>query len=198
MKGTRSDLGVFRSRGCPNSAKRPSRFIPAVELLESRCLLAVFTVFNTQDTGPGSLRQAIDDSNNAGGGQNQIVFNIGSGVQTIFLSAEVDAISVPVVIDGSAPPQFPSQQIELDGRGAGAVATGLNLNAPSEILQLTIDNFAANGIRISQGAGGSVVESCFIGTDPSGTVAKPNGLDGILIIDSPNNVIGGRRPLRGT
>ena len=52
--------------------------------LEERTLLATFVVTNTNDSGPGSLRQAILDSNAATGQTNTIDFNIpGSGVQTI-------------------------------------------------------------------------------------------------------------------
>lgn len=41
-------------------------------------LLATFTVTNTDDSGAGSLRQAIIDANN-NAGADSIVFNIGTG-----------------------------------------------------------------------------------------------------------------------
>src|SRR5437868_6388505 len=43
---------------------RPRPFCPALELLESRTLLAggIFLVTNTDDSGDGSLRQALFDS----------------------------------------------------------------------------------------------------------------------------------------
>lgn len=37
---------------------------------------ATFTVTNTNDSGAGSLRQAIDDANSAGAGPHNIEFNI--------------------------------------------------------------------------------------------------------------------------
>ena len=50
------------------------------EWLEDRTLLATFVVSSTNDSGPGSLRQAILDSNSATGQTNTIDFNIpGSG-----------------------------------------------------------------------------------------------------------------------
>src|SRR5258708_21023735 len=53
------------------------------EGLEPRLLLATFSVTNTNDTGGGSLRQAIIDANTAAGAD-VINFNIaGSGVHTI-------------------------------------------------------------------------------------------------------------------
>src|SRR5512133_2406203 len=50
----------------------------ALEKLESRLLLSVFTVTNTSDSGDGSLRQAIIDAN-ANPGHDTIAFSVGSG-----------------------------------------------------------------------------------------------------------------------
>ena len=44
--------------------------------------MTIFTVTNTNDSGPGSLRQAIEDSN-AAGGDNTIEFDAGLLGQTI-------------------------------------------------------------------------------------------------------------------
>ena len=57
--------------------KRPS-LRPDFELLEDRRLLAPFFVTNNTDGGPGSLRQAILDANNAPGADT-IDFNIAVG-----------------------------------------------------------------------------------------------------------------------
>src|ERR1700733_440548 len=59
-------------------------FRPRLEFMEDRTLLSTFLVTNTSDSGSGSLRQAIMDSNAATGVTNTIDFAIaGSGVQTI-------------------------------------------------------------------------------------------------------------------
>jgi hypothetical protein len=51
--------------------------------MEDRSLLAALLVSNTADSGPGSLRQAILNSNTAIGRRNKIEFAIpGGGVQT--------------------------------------------------------------------------------------------------------------------
>src|SRR5690349_12298759 len=55
---------------------RPGRVVAGIEPLEMRRLLATFVVFNTNDSGPGSLRQAIIDSNHATPGPNNIDFGI--------------------------------------------------------------------------------------------------------------------------
>src|SRR5579859_5293756 len=55
----------------------------AVEALEDRTLLSSFVVTNVNDSGPGSLRDAITQANN-NPGPDIITFNIpGTGVQTI-------------------------------------------------------------------------------------------------------------------
>ncbi len=69
--------------------------------MEDRTLLSTFLVSNTGDSGPGSLRQAILDSNNAVGATNTIDFDIsGTGVQTIVPLSSLPAITNPVLIDG--------------------------------------------------------------------------------------------------
>ena len=70
------------------------RFRPRFELVEDRTLLSTFSVTNTADSGPGSLRQAILDSNAATAATNTIDFAIpGTGVQTIVPVAPLPAIT---------------------------------------------------------------------------------------------------------
>src|SRR5689334_20648992 len=60
---------------CRGRAGRPrfaQRIRPRLEWMEERTLLSSFTVTNTDDGGPGSLRQAILDSNAATGQANTI------------------------------------------------------------------------------------------------------------------------------
>src|SRR5262249_38049589 len=70
------------------------RLRPRVELMEDRTLLSTFLVNTTADGGPGSLRQAIVDSNAAAGATNTIDFKIpGQGVQTIAPLSPLPAIT---------------------------------------------------------------------------------------------------------
>ncbi|MBV8312287.1 MAG: hypothetical protein JO344_18045, partial [Planctomycetaceae bacterium] len=89
--------------------------------MEDRTLLASFLVINTVDRGPGSLRQAILDSNAATGQANTIDFSIGSGgVQTIAPVSPLPALTSPVTIDGTSQPGYdpnnPAPMIELSGQ----------------------------------------------------------------------------------
>ncbi|MFN7877671.1 MAG: DUF4347 domain-containing protein, partial [Pirellula sp.] len=68
---------------------------------EWRGLMATFTVTNTNDSGAGSLRQAILDAN-ALAGHDTIVFNItGTGTQVINVLSVLPTITDQVTIDGT-------------------------------------------------------------------------------------------------
>src|ERR1700687_151818 len=102
-------------------AKRPGFCHPHLEILEDRQLLATFTVLTTNDSGPGSLRQAILDAN-GNPGLDTIAFNIGGGSQTIPPAYALPAITDPVIIDGTTQPGYSgSPLIVLDGTGTGAL-----------------------------------------------------------------------------
>jgi parallel beta-helix repeat protein len=166
-------------------------------------------VVNTNDFGPGSLRDAIIYSN-AHPGKDTIAFNIpGAGVHTISPLTQLPTITDPVVIDGySQPGASPNTngpglgdnaalQIELDGSLAGSASSGLLVSAGGSTIQgLVVNRFAYFGIVLNT-AGGNIVAGNFIGTDPSGAVAEGNGQDGILIgiyggqSQSNGNTIGG-------
>src|SRR5207245_7441898 len=72
--------------------------------LSTGALANTFTVTNTNDTGTGSLRQAITDANNQSG-LDTIDFNIpGTGVRTITPATSLPNITDAVIIDGSTQP----------------------------------------------------------------------------------------------
>jgi hypothetical protein len=163
---------------------------------------ATFTVTNTNDSGPGSLRQAILDAN-ANPGLDTIAFDIpGAGVHTISPSSNLDTITDPVVIDGYSQPGSSVNtdpvgtnavlRIELDGTiVGGGFSLGLNLAAPGCTVQGLVVNGWGSGIR-TFGTGGNVIRGNFLGTDPTGTVAKPNGT--AIGISASNDLVGGTSP----
>ena len=93
------------------------RHRPAVELLEAYQLLSTITVTNTTDSGPGSLRDAIDQVNISTDASNEIDFNIpadgsdpgvdlNTDVCYITLSGDLPTIFNPVTIDGCTEGDF--------------------------------------------------------------------------------------------
>ena len=157
-----------------------------------------FTVTNTNDSGSGSLRQAILDAN-ANPGADTIAFNIsGAGVHTIMPASPLPTITDPVTIDGTTQPGFAgSPIIELSGALAGQ-ANGLEITGGgSTVRGLVINRFTenndpafGNGIFLGKGAG-NLIEGNFIGTDVSGTQALGNTTAGVQVACSANNRIGG-------
>ncbi len=150
---------------------------------------SVFTVTNTNDSGPGSLRQAILDAN-ASPGSDTITFNLPGPSRTIRPVLALPGITEGVVIDGSTQPGFAGAPIvELDG--ANSPSLGLFIGAHNTIVRsLVINSFHLSGIVLGDGSGDDRVEGCYIGTDVTGEIASGNGASGISIFSS-NNVIGG-------
>ena len=171
---------------------------------------ATFTVTNTNDSGVGSLRQAILDANGAAGADT-IAFNIpGPAVHTIMPASQLPTIDEPVTLDGyTQPGATPNTDpngfngvllIEIDGSNAG-LANGLNISAgASTVRGVVINRFsgltgsAGNAIRLI-GSGGNHIEGNFLGTDAGGTLARGNEDNAINIEGGANdNVIGGLAP----
>jgi titin len=160
--------------------------------MEDRLLLTTYVVNNTNNSGSGSLRQAILDSN-GNAGTNTITFDItGSGVHTISPTSPLATITNPVILDGTSEPGYNgSPLIVLTGTGAGAGANGLTITAgASTVKGLVINSFKGNGIAL-QTMGNNVIIGNYIGTDATGTVAAANGSSGVNILSGSNNTIGG-------
>jgi hypothetical protein len=170
-----------------------------------------FTVTNTNDSGAGSLRQAILDAN-ATDGSSVINFNIpGSGVHTIRPTSALPTITEPVTVDGYTQPgaspntkavgNDASLKIELDGTNAPQSTNGLKIVAPNSVVKgLVINRFSFSGIFVFGPTFGERIEGNFIGTDPTGTIDEGNGLSGVDIegaatFGSPSqSVLGGTTP----
>jgi hypothetical protein len=153
-------------------------------------------VTNINDSGPGSLRQALLDANDSSDA-NLVLFNLGTGGPfTIHLLSALPEITSPVVIDGwsqsgsNAPPV-----VVLDGSQAGTLSDGLVLTAPSNTVRGLVLTGFINALRL-QSNGFNVVQGNFIGTDSTGTNAAPNTGDG-LYVTSRGNVLGGTLPGQG-
>lgn len=161
-------------------------------------------VTNTNDTGRGSLRRAIQVAN-ANPGINRVTFRIpGSGVQVIQPLSPLPSIFDPVIIDAYSQPgsRQNSQAIgsdavilvELSGNQLQSDASGLVISAGlSTITGLAIGGFPTSGITLIA-QGNNTIQGNYLGTDATGTQARPNRFDGLDILNSSDNLIGGTTP----
>jgi hypothetical protein len=171
-------LSPTRRRRAGHGIVRTFPFRPRFEYMEDRTLLSTFLVTNTADSGSGSLRRAIMDSDTAPGQTNTIDFDIpGSGVQTIAPLSALPLIDEPVLIDGFSQPGYSGTPlIELSGSKAGAI-DGLAITAPDVTVRgLDIGGFSQGaGIHITGArAIGDWIYGNFLGTDSTGTQAEPD------------------------
>ncbi len=161
--------------------------------------LAGYTVINTNDSGAGSLRQAIIDAN-ANSGLDTIDFNIsGSGVHTIALDSALDIITDSVILDATtqAGGSFTTPLIYLTKSGSysgGDTAAIVVEASNSTVSGFIVGGFADEGIEVSgfqNAADGdnNIIEYNWIGFDATGA-ADGVGDDGILVTtDADDNVI---------
>ncbi|MFN9420110.1 MAG: DUF4347 domain-containing protein, partial [Pirellula sp.] len=159
-------------------------------------LLATYTVTNTNDTGAGSLRQAILDAN-ANAGADIIVFNItGSGTQVINVASVLPTITDQVTIDGTTQTGYVAGSfvpIILDGNNLNANGLTLGVGSSSSTIRgLVIRDFGQVGIDILATSMSNTISNSFIGRmDSSGnTVTGEENTHGI-VARSTGNTIGG-------
>lgn len=164
---------------------------PALEACEDRLLLSTFLVTNPNDSGTGSLRQAILDSNADAAQANTIDFNIGGGNLAITPLKPLPGVVTPVTIDGTSQPGYAGAPV-VELVGSPQVPTGLNVNGGKTTIEgLSVEKFGTAGIALN-GYGGNTVRGNYIGTNVGGTAAAGNGTG--VTIASPNNTVGGTTP----
>src|SRR5438067_2800055 len=168
---------------------------------------ATLTVNNVNDSGPGSLRQAINAANQ-NPGPDTIIFNIptnnpgfNGAVFTINpLSALPPLTDANTTIDGTTQTAFTGNtnpagpEVVLNGSQVGFVGGGLVINSSGNIINsLVVNSFNNTGVQISgTGATFNKVTGCYLGTNPTGDSAVPNTFDGLTIAGgASNNTIGG-------
>ena len=124
---------------------------------------ADFTVSNTNDSGAGSLRQAILDANAALGADTIIFASAG----TITPATSLPTITDTVTINGYSAPGSAANTdsnfsnavlvVELNGSSAGSSGIGLRISANNcTVSGLVINRFQEAGIRIDTGIGNDV------------------------------------------
>lgn len=165
-----------------------SRGIPLACIVLLACAhagAATWTVTNTADAGPGSLRQAILDAG-ANAGADTIAFAIpGSGPFRIAPATRLPDLRGTLTIDGYTQPGSrpntltPDQGgldgaplIEIHGSGSGF---GLVLEGGATIADVTLRGLVLNGFQWQIGGGNAnsrlTIEGCYIGTSVDGASA---------------------------
>jgi Bacterial Ig-like domain (group 3)/Right handed beta helix region len=172
-----------------------------IELLENRMMPATFLVSTVADSGAGSLRQAIIDSNGTSG-LNTIDFSIGTvgSQQTITPGSALPNITNPVLLDGlsqGGTGYTGVPLVEINGGSAGSAANGLELASGSDgstIRGFVIDGFSSSDGILVQSSSDDSVQTCYIGTNLAGNAAVANAIGVAIESDSTDNTIGGTTP----
>jgi hypothetical protein len=156
------------------------------------------TVTNVNDSGNGSLRDAITTTNQFAN-QDQILFQIpGPGPHVIALASDLPFVTQPVAIRGYSEPNAspatansaanPSVVIDATNSGSGLRLDGDGI----EVRGLVIRDAIFDGIWVT--GDDNVVAGNYLGTNSAGDAAQPNGEYGVHV-DGNNNVVGGATPL---
>ncbi|MGA9348307.1 MAG: right-handed parallel beta-helix repeat-containing protein, partial [Anaerolineae bacterium] len=166
----------------------------------------IYTVTTTTNSGPGSLRWAIEQAN-SNSGADVIAFNIPTsdpgykpvaGVWTIQpLSPLPYLTDGGTSIDGTTQPGFSgSPIIEIERTEAGIMA-GLRIESANNTIKgLVINRFIMQGILIyGSGAVGNIISGNYLGTDATGASGPGTQGTGIQIAGGAHdNTIGGTSP----
>ena len=147
------------------------------------CLLAVplsaatFTVTSSNDSGPGTLRQAILDANAAGTGPHTIGFSIApAGLHTITPLTELPALKASqTLLDATTQPGYAGVPIiEISGAQAGFGPHGLSIDGASSRVQGFVVNGFEGGAGVYVTAPGVKVMNNYAGLDADGSTVIPN------------------------
>lgn len=183
---------TMRNRCSLLSSRKSSVHHAPIEGLESRTLLSTYTVTNANDSGSGSLRQAILDANRRKGADT-IRFAIGSGAKTISPRSALPGVMDTTTLDATTQPGYSGKPlIQLNGASAGKGAGLIVYGANSTVRGFAISKFNGNGImlmkRTGYATGGITIANNYIGTNAAGSGAAGNAAHGVLV-QCANNTI---------
>jgi len=158
----------------------------SLEQLENRSLLTTFAVLNLDDSGAGSLRQAILDANTTVG-QDIINFDV-AGV--IALKSSLPTVTDRVDIAGTSAPGFdgtPVVEINFNRNPGLKFVAG---SQGSSLQSLAFINATTSGVKLD-GVGQMLIVGNYFGVTLDGVTAAKNFDHGLELVNSDNNTIGG-------
>ncbi len=175
-----------RSAKSPRQHSQRARRQYVFQQLEDRSVLSAIAVTNLNDSGPGSLRQAITTADAAHGSQT-IDFNVAGTIH--LTSGALPAVTASVDIDGTSAPGFAAAPVvEIDFNHF----TGLQFNAGSSGSTLSsLSLVGATGAGVALNAGGDTLLGDYIGLALDGMTVDANGGNGLELNGSSGNTIGG-------
>ncbi len=181
-----------------------SEFSACATVISAPVGAQTYTVVNTNDAGPGSLRQSILDAN-AHVGADTIAFNIsGGGVHTITPASALPAISDAVRIDGSTQPLAscgPTRTllivVDIGSVPAGATGTFDVYSDNSTVRGLVlINNELGTGVVLRGNNNTATCNNIGVGADGLAVRVDLNGLprggnsNGVVMYGNGNTVGG--------
>jgi hypothetical protein len=171
-----------------------TKFLGALALVAGltgvNSLAATFTVTSTNNTGAGTLRQAIADLNGTAGSHSVVFALPGSGPYVINLSSSLPDINNPATIDATTQPGFAGSPI-IQLNGQNQVDNAFKLMAGNSTVRgFVIHQFKKEAIVIDK-KGTNVIQGNYIGLSLAGTNALAN-VGGIIVKSGADStVIGG-------
>jgi parallel beta-helix repeat protein len=166
-----------------------------------------FTVTKTNDSGAGSLRQAITDANNNSGPDN-ISFNIPASDPGYSILSDAWVIQpntlLPSLSGGGTTIDGHTQtinqgdtnifgpEVQLDGSNLAATDWIFSVESNANTIKgLAITWAGGAGIRIGSSSNNNTISSNYIGTDPAGIWAWGNGTGIEVFAAASSNTISG-------
>jgi hypothetical protein len=150
---------------------------------------STWRVTSSDDAGPNTLRDAIDQANgDTVSIRRFITFGL-TAPALIQTSTTLPWITQTTTVDGTSQNGGTTPAVTVRGFGTGAGGNGIAVNAPSCVVRGLILQNHAWAIRFFIAPSG-LIERNYVGTDQTGTAARPND-NGISVAGSPGTIIGG-------
>ena len=161
-----------------------------------------FLVTNTNNSGSGSLEQAITNANAHPGTTPDVIsfqiptsdpgYSATTKTWTISLTSTLTKINVPVLLDGTSQSGYSGTPL-IQIQGTSSLGDGLVLagaSSGSTIRGLDVYGFSG-GAGIHVETSGNAVQSTYLGTNATGTASGLGNQNGLWIDNAGDNTIGG-------